>query len=93
MMQFYQTLRLMAHQKNFVSSTKAECFALLTALIVIVCPPNSRVEIYTDSLCLINTFNKIFNSYIPPRRFLKLIIFNFGTRSKLLLKHLILPST
>ena len=47
-----------ASLSSFPSLTKAEIFALLTALIV--CPTNSTVDIYLDSANTINTFNKLF---------------------------------
>jgi ribonuclease HI len=56
--------------KNFASSTKAECLAFLTCLII--CPPNSTVTIHTDSLCLIQTYNNIFYNNLSHRKFLKI---------------------
>jgi hypothetical protein len=50
--------------KHFASSTKAECFALLTCLIV--SPPDSNISIFTDSLCMINTYNSIFHTNLSP---------------------------
>ena len=52
----------------FPSSTKAECFAILTALLV--SPPHSTINIYTDSLNCINTFNTFSRS--SPRKNLKI---------------------
>ncbi|GET03648.1 ribonuclease H-like domain-containing protein [Rhizophagus clarus] len=46
--------------KHFPSSTKAEAYAICTALLI--CPPRSKVNIYTDSLCCINTFHTITNA-------------------------------
>jgi len=43
------------------SSSKAECMAILTALIV--SPDNCRVNIFTDSQTCIQNFHKIFNTY------------------------------
>ncbi|PKY17728.1 hypothetical protein RhiirB3_430406 [Rhizophagus irregularis] len=57
--------------KFFPSSTKAETMAILTALII--CPPNSIVEIYTDSQAAIDAFHKSKNLHsISPRRFNKI---------------------
>lgn len=52
------------------SSTKAECFAILTALLI--CPPNSSVTIYTDSANCINTFDRINNTLTSSRQLLKI---------------------
>ena len=49
--------KFQASIKTFPSSTKAEIYAVLTALII--CPENSRVNIYLDSQNTINNFNKI----------------------------------
>src|SRR6266496_4094050 len=43
------------------SSSKAECMAILTALIV--SPHNCQVNIFTDSQTCIQNFNKTFNTY------------------------------
>ncbi|GES99708.1 RNA-directed DNA polymerase from mobile element jockey-like [Rhizophagus clarus] len=42
---------------KFPSSTKAEALALVSALAV--CPQRSTITIYTDSKCIINTFNYV----------------------------------
>jgi ribonuclease HI/exonuclease III len=55
---------------GFASSTRAEIFGLLTALVV--CPIDSIVTIYTDSMNLIHTFQKIQNDNLTTRRFAKL---------------------
>ncbi|GBB94208.1 hypothetical protein RclHR1_02310014 [Rhizophagus clarus] len=56
--------------KHFPSSTKAEAYAICTALLI--CPPRSTVNIYTDSLCCINTFHTITKRLTTPRRQLKI---------------------
>ena len=56
--------------KNFASSTKAEAFAIFTA--IISSPPNSNINIYTDSQGCINTFNHFTHSSQSERRNLKL---------------------
>uniref|UniRef100_U9SG20 ribonuclease H n=1 Tax=Rhizophagus irregularis (strain DAOM 181602 / DAOM 197198 / MUCL 43194) TaxID=747089 RepID=U9SG20_RHIID len=48
------------------SSTRAEIMAVLTCLIV--CPPNSLINIFTDSQCTINTFTSLSNYKLTPRR-------------------------
>ncbi|POG77078.1 hypothetical protein GLOIN_2v1550909, partial [Rhizophagus irregularis DAOM 181602=DAOM 197198] len=48
------------------SSTRAEIMAVLTCLIV--CPPNSLINIFTDSQCTIDTFTSLSNYKITPRR-------------------------
>jgi hypothetical protein len=55
---------------GFASSTRAEIFGLLTALLV--CPLDSIVTIHTDSMNLIHTFQKIQNDKLTTRRFVKL---------------------
>jgi ribonuclease HI len=55
---------------GFASSTRVKIFGLLTALIV--CPIDSIVTIYTDSMNLIHTFQKIQNDNLTTRRFAKL---------------------
>ncbi|GBB91969.1 hypothetical protein RclHR1_19460001 [Rhizophagus clarus] len=56
--------------KHFPSSTKAEAYAICTALLI--CPSRSKVHIYTDSLCCINTFHTITKRLTTPRRQLKI---------------------
>src|SRR5581483_11094420 len=51
----------------FTSSSKAENFAILTALIV--CPESTNIKIYTDSQCTIDSFNRFPST--SPRRKLK----------------------
>ncbi|PKB99500.1 hypothetical protein RhiirA5_429585 [Rhizophagus irregularis] len=48
------------------SSTRAEIMAVLTCLIV--CPPNSSINIFTDSQCTIDTFRSLSNYKVTPRR-------------------------
>ncbi|GES99279.1 ribonuclease H-like domain-containing protein [Rhizophagus clarus] len=56
--------------KHFPSSTKAEAYAICTALII--CPLHTTVNIYTDSQYCINTFYNITQRLITPRRQLKI---------------------
>lgn len=56
--------------KEWASSTKAELVAIITALIV--CPPHSTINIYTDSNNCINTFNDLHSPKLTARRFQKL---------------------
>ncbi|PKY55539.1 hypothetical protein RhiirA4_427591 [Rhizophagus irregularis] len=56
--------------KEWASSTKAELVAIITALIV--CPSQSTVTIYTDSLSCINTFNNLKSPKLSTRRFQKI---------------------
>ncbi|PKK72014.1 hypothetical protein RhiirC2_777704 [Rhizophagus irregularis] len=51
------------------SSTKAEIYALLTAVIAV--PDNSELDVYTDSLNVIHTFHKITNKLTSIRQTLK----------------------
>ncbi|CAG8521739.1 9145_t:CDS:1 [Rhizophagus irregularis] len=53
---------------DWVSSTKAEAFAILTCLIT--CPLNSNVMIYTDSQCAIDTFNSLSHHKMTPKKFM-----------------------
>ncbi|CAB4377837.1 unnamed protein product [Rhizophagus irregularis] len=48
------------------SSTRAEIMAVLTCLIV--CPPNSLINIFTDSQCTIDTFTSLSNYKLTPKR-------------------------
>src|SRR5207302_5634259 len=50
---------------SFTSSTKAESFAIFSALII--CPENSTVTIFSDSQSSIATFNN-FSSKSPRRK-------------------------
>lgn len=52
------------------SFTKAECFAILTALLV--SPSHFTINIFTDSLNCINTFHHITNALTSTRRILKI---------------------
>jgi len=56
-----QKQQFQASIERFPSSTKAEIIAVLTALLV--CPKQSNVNIFLDSLSTINTFTKIFKDY------------------------------
>ena len=58
--------------KNFPSSTRAEIFAILTALCV--CPENSIINVYTDSQAAIDGFKSyvFHNIWMTERRFLKI---------------------
>ncbi|GES80916.1 ribonuclease H-like domain-containing protein [Rhizophagus clarus] len=56
--------------KHFPSSTKAEAYAICTALLI--CPPHTTINIYTDSQCCINTFHNITQRLVTPRRQLKI---------------------
>ncbi|GBC05593.1 hypothetical protein RclHR1_06300002 [Rhizophagus clarus] len=56
--------------KHFPSSTKAEAYAICTALII--CPHQTTINIYTDSQYCINTFHNITQCLITPRRQLKI---------------------
>ncbi|GES74619.1 ribonuclease H-like domain-containing protein [Rhizophagus clarus] len=60
--------------KHFPSSTKAEAYTICTALLI--CLPRTKVNIYTDSLCCINTFQTITQRLIIPRRQLKILNHN-----------------
>lgn len=51
------------------SSSKAECFALLTALLV--CPTSSSITISTDSANTIATYHTIMNPLTSERKILK----------------------
>ncbi|POG60069.1 ribonuclease H-like domain-containing protein [Rhizophagus irregularis DAOM 181602=DAOM 197198] len=51
--------------KEWASSTKAELVAIITALIV--CPPHSTINIYTDSNNCINTFNDLHSPKLTAR--------------------------
>ncbi|EXX68035.1 hypothetical protein RirG_108850 [Rhizophagus irregularis DAOM 197198w] len=51
------------------SSTKAEIYALLTTIIVV--PNNSAIDVFTDSLNMIQTFHKITNKSTSIRQKLK----------------------
>ncbi|EXX64690.1 ribonuclease H-like domain-containing protein [Rhizophagus irregularis DAOM 181602=DAOM 197198] len=51
------------------SSTKAEVYALLTTIISV--PNGSKVDIYTDSLNVIDTFHKVTNKLTSIRQLLK----------------------
>jgi hypothetical protein len=55
-------------------------------------PSNSKIEINTDSLCLL-TLNKNFNSYLPPRRFLKINNFQLWDAIKIIINTLKLTVT
>ncbi|PKY54146.1 hypothetical protein RhiirA4_472792 [Rhizophagus irregularis] len=55
--------------KNWPSSSKAELIAILTAL---VCPPQSSIEIYTDSATCIFTFNALYSPKLTARRLQKI---------------------
>jgi ribonuclease HI len=77
--------------KHFVSSTKAECFALLTCLII--SPPNSTVSIFTDSLSMIHTYNLIFHSNLSTRKFLKINNYFIWDAIKTIIKKLNLTLT
>ncbi|GBB95631.1 hypothetical protein RclHR1_02580014 [Rhizophagus clarus] len=59
-----------ASSKFFPSSTKGECLAILTALII--CPPNSKIDIFTDSKSAICTFTTAIQNYLLARRFNKI---------------------
>jgi len=48
--------------KLWPSSYKAELMAILSA--ICICPRNSNIQIYTDSLSVISKFNKITNNMI-----------------------------
>ncbi|CAB4431269.1 unnamed protein product [Rhizophagus irregularis] len=52
------------------SSTKTEAFALLSALLC--CSSNSKINICTDSVNVISTFNHVTNKLISQRRKLKI---------------------
>lgn len=52
------------------SSTKAECFALLLALLV--CPPSCSIMINTDSANVITSFHTVMNPLTSDRKCLKI---------------------
>ncbi|GET03546.1 ribonuclease H-like domain-containing protein [Rhizophagus clarus] len=56
--------------KHFPSSTKAEAYAICTALLI--CPPHTTINICTDSQCCINTFRNITQRLVTPSRQLKI---------------------
>ncbi|EXX60508.1 hypothetical protein RirG_179260 [Rhizophagus irregularis DAOM 197198w] len=51
------------------SSTKAEVYALLTAIIAV--PDDSELDVFTDSLNVIHTFHVVMNKLTSTRRILK----------------------
>lgn len=55
--------------EHWVSSTRAECFAIFTSLLI--CPKNSTVNIYTDSQSTIPTFNSLFDHKMTDCRLQK----------------------
>ncbi|GES98323.1 ribonuclease H-like domain-containing protein [Rhizophagus clarus] len=59
-----------SHCKYFPSSTKAEAYAICTALLI--CPPQTEVNVYTDLQCCINTFYTITYRLTTPQRQLKI---------------------
>src|SRR3954467_8811401 len=56
--------------KLWASSTRAEAFAICTALLT--CPLKADVKLYTDSQNCIDTFGKIQHNILTPRKFQKL---------------------
>ncbi|PKC61825.1 hypothetical protein RhiirA1_465969 [Rhizophagus irregularis] len=66
----YEDIKYLGSCKEWPSSSKAELVAILTALITY--PPESNVQIHTDSASCINTFNSLYSPKLTARRFQKL---------------------
>ncbi|GBB96553.1 hypothetical protein RclHR1_02780016 [Rhizophagus clarus] len=63
------TLQFSCKAYKFLSSTKAEALALVSALAI--CPQHSNITIYIDSKCIINTFTYV-RSRPSERKFAKI---------------------
>ena len=84
-----QVEQFTASTSKYPSSTKAEIFALLTALLV--CPKNSQVNIYIDSNNTINRFNKIIsNDVLTYTQLLKLPNYEVWLNIKHIVENLLL---
>src|SRR5215208_4999171 len=80
----YDQCSFSAAIQHHPSSTRAELFALLTALIV--CPPSSSPTIFLDSQVVIQGFHSLFNNVHTTRSVEKTPNFTVWT----LVKHVVI---